>query len=121
MGARVSASQLPTLRQTVWGWIEGILDVAKAFRRLDANGGSYLKEIQVSRPPLRRVTAGRTHHGRGLLSEQHGWFEYLACSVDSEVDAENPVINRHGHTVEFHRPGTDGTTMQCAACHYCHH
>lgn len=30
-----------------WGWIEGFLSVAKAFRRLDTTEGTYLKEIQV--------------------------------------------------------------------------
>ncbi|CAM9347916.1 unnamed protein product, partial [Laminaria digitata] len=29
-----------------WGWVEGFLNVSKAFRRLDAAEGTYLKEIQ---------------------------------------------------------------------------
>lgn len=30
-----------------WGWVEGFLNVAKAFRRLDGTEGTYFKEIQV--------------------------------------------------------------------------
>ena len=37
-----------TLRKMTWGWVEGFLNVSKAFRRLDAAEGTYLKEIQVT-------------------------------------------------------------------------
>lgn len=36
-----------TLRRMTWGWVEGFLNVAKAFRRIDATEGTYLKDIQV--------------------------------------------------------------------------
>ncbi|CAM9099296.1 unnamed protein product [Ectocarpus fasciculatus] len=35
-----------TLRRMTWGWVEGFLNVAKAFRRIDATDGTYLKDIQ---------------------------------------------------------------------------
>lgn len=36
-----------TLRKMTWGWVEGFLNVSKAFRRIDATEGTYLKDIQV--------------------------------------------------------------------------
>lgn len=46
-------STLRTLRRMTWGWVEGFLTVCKAFRRLDATEGTYLKEIQVRAMPGR--------------------------------------------------------------------
>lgn len=31
-----------------WAWVEGFLNVSKAFRRVDGTEGTYLKDIQVS-------------------------------------------------------------------------
>ncbi|CAM9632729.1 unnamed protein product, partial [Ectocarpus sp. 8 AP-2014] len=36
-----------TLRRMAWGWVEGFLNVTKAFRRIDGTDGTYLKDIQV--------------------------------------------------------------------------
>eukprot|EP00904_Undaria_pinnatifida_P003150 jgi/Undpi1/12836/HiC_scaffold_7.g02503.m1 len=45
-GAKGSSMARRTLRKMTWGWVEGFLNVSKAFRRLDAAEGTYLKEIQ---------------------------------------------------------------------------
>lgn len=46
-GGKTVLSTNSTLRKMTWGWAEGIMGVAKAFQRLDAVDGNYLKEIQV--------------------------------------------------------------------------
>lgn len=50
-GAKGSSMARRTLRKMTWGWVEGFLNVSKAFRRLDAAEGTYLKEIQVDFDP----------------------------------------------------------------------
>ena len=47
-GGKWAASWGPraTLRRMTWGWVEGFLNVAKTFRRIDATEGTYLRDIQ---------------------------------------------------------------------------
>ena len=62
-----------TLRKMTWGWVEGFLNVSKAFRRLDAAEGTYLKEIQVTVWSDIHVRSGLNPIGgkTSLQAEQH--------------------------------------------------
>lgn len=65
-GGAKGAATPHTLRRMTWGWVEGFLNISKAFRRLDAAEGTYLKEIQV------RLTYRR--HDFALLNRRVlGW------------------------------------------------
>eukprot|EP00752_Nemacystus_decipiens_P011484 g10196.t1 len=71
-----------TLRRMTWGWVEGFLSVAKAFRRIDATEGTYLKDIQDD--PEVRLQVSQIHEKldameTAMLSykNQFSAYEYL--------------------------------------------
>ena len=71
-----------TLRRMTWGWVEGFLNVAKAFRRIDATEGTYLKDIQDD--PEVRSQVSQIHERLDVMEtamlaykKQFSAYEYL--------------------------------------------
>lgn len=80
-GGKWAASRA-TLRRMTWGWVEGFLNVAKAFRRIDATEGTYLKDIQDD--PEVRSQVSQIHERLDVMEtamlaykKQFSAYEYL--------------------------------------------